>query len=99
MDYNSGFVLLYFTAHYIYTVNFRVKWRSKCALSHHRMGRYAYHNTKKQNSLSQSTKCYYFHVLFPLYTAMKSVHTKSVLQCSLAKRQTDPPHTDGMRIN
>lgn len=25
MDYNSGFVLLYFTAYYIYTVNFRVK--------------------------------------------------------------------------
>ena len=30
-------------------------------------------------------------VLFPLYTAMKSVHTNNVLQCSLVKRQTDRP--------
>lgn len=52
-----------------------------CDFSHHRTGRYMFHNMKKLNSVSQHTECYYFNnkkkkknnVQFPLYTAVKSM--------------------------
>lgn len=70
-------------------------WRPKCSLSHHRMGRYVFHNTEKQNSVSRHTKCYYFSYkkscALSLVHCDKPVHTNNVLQCSLVTGQTDRP--------
>lgn len=92
MPYNSGFILLYFTAHYIYTVNLRVKWigdQSVPFLITEWEG--MYFTTQRIRilylgilnvTILVTKNC----VLFPLHTAMKSVHTNNVLQCSLVTR-------------
>lgn len=76
--YSSALVLLYFAAHCISTVNFRVKCaEGQYVCSHHRMGtqieRWVSHNTENQNSVSRHAQHYCFR-----YTKLCSI---SLVSC------------------